>query len=170
LLLWPSHLETVSWLALGCLAILDLKHAKSTRGVALLGLATGASLLAGDPQHAVFLFYAWGSLLVALLLGGRARPGRWLSTAGLFAAGLFIGALTNLFNQMLPGMNEIITMVVHLLISAGVILLAGKLFSGVSVKGFKGALIAAVVIAVVGFGLALLLAVILGGAAAVGGG
>jgi putative membrane protein len=85
-------------------------------------------------------------------------------------AGLFIGALTNLFNQMLPGMNEIITMVVHLLISAGVILLAGKLFSGVSVKGFKGALIAAVVIAVVGFGLALLLAVILGGAAAVGGG
>lgn len=85
-------------------------------------------------------------------------------------AGLFIGTLTNLFNHMLPGMNELITMVVHLLISAGVILLAGKLFSGVNVKGFKGAVIAALAIAVVGFVLALLLAGIIGGAAAVVGG
>ena len=64
LLLWPSHLEAVSWLALGCLAILDLERRKGVRAVALLGLATGASLLAGDPQHTVFLLYAWGSLLV----------------------------------------------------------------------------------------------------------
>ena len=85
-------------------------------------------------------------------------------------AGLFIGTLTNLFNHMLPGMNEMITLVVHLLISAGVILLAGKLFSGVNVKGFKGAVIAALAIAVVGFVLALLLAGIIGGAAAVVGG
>ena len=84
-------------------------------------------------------------------------------------AGLFIGTLTNLFNHMLPGMNEMITLVVHLLISAGVILLAGKLFSGVNVKGFKGAVIAALAIAVVGFVLALLLAGIIGGAAAVAG-
>ena len=85
-------------------------------------------------------------------------------------AGLFIGTLTNLFNHMLPGMNEMITLVVHLLISALVILLAGKLFSGVNVKGFKGAVIAALAIAVVGFVLALLLAGIIGGAAAVVGG
>ena len=84
-------------------------------------------------------------------------------------AGLFIGTLTNLFNRLLPGMNEVITMVIHLVISAGVILLAGKVFSGVNVKGFKGALIAAVAIAVVGFGLALLLAGIIGGADAVAG-
>ena len=84
-------------------------------------------------------------------------------------AGLFIGTLTNLFNHLLPGMNEVITMVIHLVISAGVILLAGKLFSGVNVKGLKGALIAAVAIAVVGFVLALLLAGIIGGAATVAG-
>jgi uncharacterized membrane protein YvlD (DUF360 family) len=84
-------------------------------------------------------------------------------------AGLFIGALTNVFNQLLPGMNEVITMVIHLVISAGVILLAGNLFSGVNVKGFKGALIAAVAIAVVGFVVALLLAGIFGGAATVAG-
>ena len=84
-------------------------------------------------------------------------------------AGLFIGTLTNLFNHLLPGMNEFITLVVHLVISAGVILLAGTAFSGVNVKGFKGALIAAVAIAVVGFVLALLLAGIIGGAATVAG-
>ena len=84
-------------------------------------------------------------------------------------AGLFVGTLTNLFNHLLPGMNEVITMVIHLVISAGVILLAGKLFSGVNVNGLKGALIAAVAIAVVGFVLALLLGGIIGGAATVAG-
>ena len=86
------------------------------------------------------------------------------------AAGLFIGMLTNAFNQLVPGMNEIVTMVIHLLISAGAILLAGKAFKGVNVNGFKGALIAAIAIAVVGFVLALLLAGLIGGAAAVVGG
>ena len=85
------------------------------------------------------------------------------------AAGLFIGMLTNGFNQLLPGMNEVITMVVHLVFSAGVILLAGKAFKGDNVDGLKGALIAAVAIAVVGFLLALLLAGIIGGAATVAG-
>ena len=85
------------------------------------------------------------------------------------ATGVFIGMLTNGFNQLFTGMNEVITMVVHLLISAGAILLAGKAFNGVNVKGFKGALVAAVAIAVVGFGLVLLLAGIIGGAASAAG-
>jgi len=84
-------------------------------------------------------------------------------------AGLFIGAITNLLAHLLPGMNEILTMIIHLVISAGVIMLAGKLFSGVTVEGFKGALIAAVVIALVGFVLALVLAGLIGGAASVSG-
>lgn len=84
-------------------------------------------------------------------------------------AGLFIGAITNLLAHLLPGMNEILTMIIHLVISAGVIMLAGKLFSGVNVEGFKGALIAAVVIALVGFVLALVLAGLVGGAASVSG-
>lgn len=84
-------------------------------------------------------------------------------------AGLFIGAITNLLNHLVPGMNDILTMVIHLVISAGVILLAGKLFSGVKVNGFKGALIAAVAIVVVGFVLTLVLAAVMGGAAAVSG-
>jgi len=80
-------------------------------------------------------------------------------------AGLFIGAITNLLNPLVSGMNEILTAVINLVIAAGVILLAGKVFSGVKVDGFKGALIAALAIAVVGFVLALLLVGIIGGAA-----
>ena len=82
-------------------------------------------------------------------------------------AGLFIGAISNLLNHLLPGMNEILSMIIQLVISAAVILLAGKLFSGVTVDGFKGALIAAVAIAVVGFVLAFVLAGLLGGMATV---
>ena len=84
-------------------------------------------------------------------------------------AGLFIGAITNLLNHLVSGINEILTAVIHLVIAAGVILLAGKVFSGVKVDGFKGALIAAVAIAVVGFVLALLLVGVIGGAANVAG-
>ncbi len=84
-------------------------------------------------------------------------------------AGLFIGAITNLLNPLVSGINEILTAVIHLVIAAGVILLAGKVFSGVKVDGFKGALIAAVAIAVVGFVLALLLVGVIGGAANVAG-
>jgi putative membrane protein len=77
-------------------------------------------------------------------------------------AGLFIGAITSLINSFVPGMEGIIAAVVHLVVSAAVILLAGKVFSGVKVDGFKGALIAAIVMAIV----SLVLILALGGTAA----
>lgn len=64
-------------------------------------------------------------------------------------AGLFIGAITNLINSFVPGVEGILSAIVHLVVSAAVILLAGKVFSGVKVDGFKGALIAAIVMAIV---------------------
>ena len=73
-------------------------------------------------------------------------------------AGLFIGVISNLLNHLLPGMNAALTAAIQLVISAVVILLAGKVFSGVKVDGFKGALVGAVAIAVVGFALALVFA------------
>ena len=84
-------------------------------------------------------------------------------------AGLFIGALTNLLNHLFPGNTGILMMVIHLVISAAVILLAGKLFSGVKVDGFKGALIAAVAIAIVSFVVVVVLGGLLGGAASMSG-
>ena len=77
-------------------------------------------------------------------------------------AGLFIGVITTLITQFVPNLGGIVGAVVHLIVSAVVILLAGKAFSGVKVDGFSGAQLAAVMMALIGFGLALLL----GGAAA----
>ena len=107
---------------------------------------------------------------VIIWLVGKFNVGLSVDSFGwAMLAGLFIGAITNLLNLLVPGMNEILTLLIHLVISAAVILLAGKLFSGVKVDGFKGALIAAVAIAVVGFVLALVLVGLLGGAATVSG-
>lgn len=79
-------------------------------------------------------------------------------------AGLFIGIVTNLIVQVVPDLNEIAQVIVHLVISAGVIFLCGAVLSGVTVKSYVGALIAAVAIAVVGWLLAL---VLVGGASVV---
>ena len=67
-----------------------------------------------------------------------------------------------LTTHFVPNWSGIVGAVVHLIVSAVVILLAGKAFSGVKVDGFSGAQLAAVMMALIGFGLALLL----GGAAA----
>ncbi len=77
-------------------------------------------------------------------------------------AGLFIGAITSLINSFVPGSEGIISALVHLVVSAAVILLAGNVLSGVKVDGFKGALIAAILMAVV----SLVLVLALGGTAA----
>lgn len=76
-------------------------------------------------------------------------------------AGLFIGVVTTLITYFIPNLSGIVGAIVHLIISAAVILLAGKAFSGVKVDGFSGALLAALVMALIGFGLNLLM----GGAA-----
>ena len=73
-------------------------------------------------------------------------------------AGLFIGFFTNLIMHFVPGQGGIVTAVVQLLVAAAVIVLAGKVFSGVKVDGYSGALVAAVIMALISFGLAMLLA------------
>ena len=73
-------------------------------------------------------------------------------------AGLFIGFITTLITHFVPNLSGIVGAVVHLVVSAAVILLAGKVLSGVKVDGFSGALLAAIMMALIGFGLAMLLA------------
>ena len=73
-------------------------------------------------------------------------------------AGLFIGFFTNLIMHFVPGQGGIVTAVVQLLVAAAVIVLAGKVFSGVKVDGYSGALVAAVIMALISFGLAMLFA------------
>mgnify|MGYP001818136561 FL=1 len=80
-------------------------------------------------------------------------------------AGLLIGLFTNLVMRVVPIGNDLIHLIVNLVVSAGVIFACGALLKGMTVKGFGGAILAAVAIAIVGFALVTLG---LGGAAMVG--
>ncbi len=80
-------------------------------------------------------------------------------------AGLLIGLFTNIIMRVVPAGNDIVNLIINLVVSAAVIFACGALLKGMTVKGFGGALIAAVAIAIVGFGLAMLL---IGGATMVG--
>src|SRR6185436_1216600 len=72
----PNMFEAAAWLPLGCLGVLLLTDGEVRRGIVVLALATGMTLLAGYPQHTVFLLYAWGTLLVfGLVATNRERRG-----------------------------------------------------------------------------------------------
>ena len=72
-----------------------------------------------------------------------------------------VGFFTNLIVKLLPATDGIIHLVINLVISAVVIFASGALLKGMTVKGYSGALIAAVSIAVINF---LLVFLFLGGA------
>ncbi len=73
-------------------------------------------------------------------------------------AGLLIGILTNLAQSFVGDAGGIIGIVINLVIAALVILGCGALLKGLTVNGFVGALIAAVAIALINWGLVILLA------------
>ena len=85
----PSMQEAGAWLVVGVLGVLDLGAGKRARGVSLLALATGMSLLAGFPQLSVYSVYAWGFLLCLLLL--QERRGRAWTALGCALAGVALG-------------------------------------------------------------------------------
>jgi hypothetical protein len=92
-LIQPCMLEAAAWLPLGALATLRLVDGDRRRGVALLALATGASFLAGYPQHTIYLLYGWATLLPALLLGARLPARQWPVAGAAFAAAVLLGVL-----------------------------------------------------------------------------
>lgn len=83
------------------MAIVDLSRAPGGRPIAWLGLATGLSFLAGFPQVTVYAAYAWGTLLVACLIDGRAGARGWLRSAAALGAALVLGGALAAV-QMLP--------------------------------------------------------------------
>lgn len=105
-----------------------------------------------------------GILIAAVISGaviwlvGKMNLGLTVSGFGsAMIAGLFIGIITNLVMYLVPGLTGLVGAVVHLIVSAAVILLAGKVLSGLKVDGFTGALLAAVVMALIGYAMVLLL-------------
>jgi hypothetical protein len=96
----PNMFEAAAWLPLGCLGVLLLTDGEVRRGIVVLALATGMTLLAGYPQHTVFLLYAWGTLLAFCLVASR-TPRRWLGWSAGFVAAIALGAALAAA-QMLP--------------------------------------------------------------------
>ena len=66
-------------------------------------------------------------------------------------AGVVIGILNTLANMLVPGMTGILGAVINLVVAAVAIFIGGKILKGLTVDGFGGALLAAVVIAVIYF-------------------
>jgi len=89
----PSMLESAAWLAVGFIGVLDLTQRRPLRGVALLGLATGMSLLAGFPQFSVYAAYAWGFFLVVLLVARRSSLSKLFGAGAALLVGVGLGAL-----------------------------------------------------------------------------
>jgi hypothetical protein len=90
----PARLEAAAWLPLGAFAALGLAAGGwRSRDVALLGLATGMSLLAGYPQASVLCLYTWGALWLTALLGSRAPLRRWLLAGTGFGVAIAGGVL-----------------------------------------------------------------------------
>jgi hypothetical protein len=89
----PPLLEAASWLALGCVAILDVARRPGARPAALLAIAMAASWLAGGPQPTVYLLYAWAAFLPAALVAEGAPFSRWIAAAIWAAVAIVVGTL-----------------------------------------------------------------------------
>jgi putative membrane protein len=77
----------------------------------------------------------------------------WVSA---FIAGIAIAIISGLITWLLGAVGitiggDILGAIIHLIIAAVVIYLAGSVVAGLKVKGFSGALIAAIAIGVVGW-------------------
>jgi hypothetical protein len=99
---WPPLLESVAWLPLGCVAILELARGGGARAAGLLALCTVSSWLAGGPQATAYVLYAWVTFVPAALVGARAAARRCLITAALAAAAIGLGTLGAAI-QLIPG-------------------------------------------------------------------
>ena len=89
---------------------------------------------------------------VIIWLVGKLNVGLTVKNFGwAMLAGLLIGILTSIANIFVKDFGGAVGFVVQLVISALVILASGKMLKGLTVDGFKGALFAAMAIAIIGF-------------------
>jgi hypothetical protein len=100
----PYFIQTISWLPVGAVAIVDLVRAPSRRAMALLALATGCSFLGGHPQFTVYSVYTWGSLALVLLIHDRPSIVDGARRIGAVATALALGGALGAV-QLLPAME-----------------------------------------------------------------
>lgn len=99
-----------------------------------------------------------GSIISAVIAGlliwiiAKLKLGLEVESFGwAMIAGVFIGVVTNLVMMFMTDFGGWGGALVHLVVSAGVILGSGSFLKGLKVNGYLGALIAAVSIAVINF-------------------
>ena len=104
-----------------------------------------------------------GVIMAAVISGvivwvvGKLNVGLTVKNFGwAMVAGLLIGILTSIANVFVKDFGGAVGFIVQLVVSALVILACGKMLTGLTVNGFKGALFAAMAIAIIGFLLTLL--------------
>ncbi|MCH2187673.1 YfhO family protein [Myxococcota bacterium] len=88
-----SMQESGAWLALGLWAVFEVAQGRRDLGIILLALATGMSLLAGFPQLTVYSAYAWGFMLLALIVQARTSLRKWPPALLGGLAGIALGCL-----------------------------------------------------------------------------
>ncbi len=101
-LAWPYLLEAVAWLPLGCLATHGLVFEGGGKWIAALAATLGMSWLAGGPQGTVFILYAWGTLLFALLVTHGRSIAAEVRVAIGFGVAIGLGTLAGMI-ALLPG-------------------------------------------------------------------
>ena len=105
-----------------------------------------------------------GSLIGAIIAGvviwliAKLRMGLEVKNfAWAMIAGVLIGTLSHLALQLMTDFGGLGGLLVRLVVSAGVIFGCGSFLKGLTVKGYGGALLAAVAIALINFGVTFLL-------------
>lgn len=125
-LLWPAMLEAGSWLPLGCIAIIALCRGGGVRASCLLAFAVAMTLLAGHVQVSGYLLWAWGTLLCAMLIGGRCAAPKAAVVLTQFCVALVLGAgiaavqLLPSFELTLGGTRDIGALPVSQVLTMGV--------------------------------------------------
>jgi hypothetical protein len=97
----PNLQEAAAWIGVGACGVVMLAEDRNARAAAILATATAMSLLAGYPQHTVYLLYTWAALWLTWMIALHPRPHIVAGSGVLFGSALALGVLVAAA-QLLP--------------------------------------------------------------------
>ena len=97
----PNLEEAAAWIGIGALGAVLVAEQRDATALATLATAAAMSLLAGYPQHTLYLLYAWGTLWLVWTATTRPSPATLVAGGTAFVAAIALGALAAAA-QLLP--------------------------------------------------------------------